>query len=47
MLVKPIYFYQNGTVYNPRSMLFENNWAWEKVADSVPIDYLPKKNNSN
>lgn len=41
ILIRPIYFYQNGTVYNPRSMLYENHWAWEKVADSVPMDYVP------
>jgi hypothetical protein len=43
ILIRPVYFYQNGTVYNPRSMLYENNWAWEKVADSVPMDYVPLK----
>jgi hypothetical protein len=43
ILIRPIYFYQNGTVYNSRSMLYENHWAWEKVADSVPLDYVPIK----
>nr|WP_199157143.1 carboxypeptidase-like regulatory domain-containing protein [Pedobacter sp. ASV2] len=42
-LVSPIYFYQNGAPYNPRSMLFEGYWAWEKIADSVPMDYSPPK----
>ncbi|MCZ4245705.1 carboxypeptidase-like regulatory domain-containing protein [Pedobacter punctiformis] len=37
----PVYFYQNGGVYNPKSMIFEGYWAWEKIADSVPMDYLP------
>ena len=41
LLIAPVYFYQNGSVYNPRSMLFEGYWSWEKVADSVPMDYLP------
>ena len=39
--VRPIYFYQNGAIYNPRSMVYEGYWAWEKVADSVPMDYMP------
>ncbi|MEO5909947.1 MAG: carboxypeptidase-like regulatory domain-containing protein [Pelobium sp.] len=39
--IRPIYFYENGGIYNPRSMLFEGYWAWEKVADSVPMDYVP------
>ena len=43
LLVAPIYFYQNGGTYNPRSMLFEGYWSWEKIADSVPLDYLPQK----
>ncbi|QNR83159.1 carboxypeptidase-like regulatory domain-containing protein [Pedobacter riviphilus] len=40
----PIYFYENGGIYNPRSMLFSGYWAWEKIADSVPMDYLPPAN---
>ncbi|RLJ80922.1 carboxypeptidase-like regulatory domain-containing protein [Pedobacter alluvionis] len=39
--VKPVYFYENGGIYNPRSMLYAGYWAWEKIADSVPMDYLP------
>jgi hypothetical protein len=39
--VKPVYFYENGAIYNPRSMLYSGYWAWEKIADSVPMDYLP------
>lgn len=41
--VAPVYFYENGAVYNPRSTLYSGYWAWEKVADSVPLDYLPAK----
>ena len=37
----PVYFYENGGIFNPRSMLFSGYWAWEKIADSVPMDYLP------
>lgn len=43
LLVAPIYFYQNGGTYNPRSMLFEGYWSWEKIADSVPLDYQPQQ----
>jgi hypothetical protein len=39
--IRPVYFYQNGAIYNPRSMVYEGYWAWEKVADSVPMDYIP------
>jgi len=39
--IAPVYFYANGGIYNPRSMLFSGYWAWEKTADSVPMDYLP------
>lgn len=37
----PVYFYSSGSIYDPRSMLFSGYWAWEKIADSVPIDYQP------
>ncbi|QDW26067.1 carboxypeptidase-like regulatory domain-containing protein [Pedobacter sp. KBS0701] len=39
--VVPVYFYENGAIYNPRSMLYSGYWGWEKIADSVPMDYLP------
>ncbi|MBB4110669.1 carboxypeptidase-like regulatory domain-containing protein [Pedobacter zeae] len=39
--VVPVYFYENGSIYNPRSMLYAGYWGWEKIADSVPMDYLP------
>jgi len=44
MTSPPAYFYKNGGVYNPRSMLYEGYWAWEKIADSVPMDYIPPVN---
>ncbi|WP_443938263.1 carboxypeptidase-like regulatory domain-containing protein [Pedobacter sp. MW01-1-1] len=44
ILVSPAFFYSNGSIYDPKSFLFEGYWAWEKVADSVPIDYMPPKN---
>lgn len=39
--ISPVYFYENGGIYNTRSMLFAGYWAWEKIADSVPMDYFP------
>lgn len=39
--IAPVYFYENGGIYNPRAMLYAGYWAWEKIADSVPMDYLP------
>lgn len=39
--ISPVYFYENGGIYNARSMLFAGYWAWEKIADSVPMDYQP------
>lgn len=41
LLVAPVYFYQNGGTYNPRSMLYQGYWSWEKMAESVPLDYVP------
>ncbi|WP_145860434.1 carboxypeptidase-like regulatory domain-containing protein [Pedobacter suwonensis] len=40
--IAPVYFYANGGIYNPRAMLYAGYWAWEKIADSVPMDYLPQ-----
>lgn len=34
-------FYENGGIYDSRSLLFEGYWAYEKVADMVPMDYVP------
>jgi len=36
-----IRFYENGGVFDSRSLLFEGFWAYEKVADMVPMDYIP------
>ncbi|UKT62470.1 carboxypeptidase-like regulatory domain-containing protein [Pedobacter mucosus] len=44
LLLSPCFFYKNGSIYNPKSMLYSGYWAWEKVADSVPMDYLPSPN---
>ncbi len=40
MLEPPIYFYANGGVADPRSTLYKGYWAYEKVADLVPMDYI-------
>jgi len=37
----PIRFYANGGIYDSRSMLYEGYWAYEKVSDMVPMDYIP------
>jgi len=37
----PIAFYQNGLVFDPSSLLYEGYWGYEKVADMVPVDYVP------
>eukprot|EP00388_Colpodella_angusta_P016557 GDKJ01041000.1.p2 GENE.GDKJ01041000.1~~GDKJ01041000.1.p2 ORF type:complete len:411 (-),score=11.39 GDKJ01041000.1:1295-2527(-) len=36
-------FYENGGIFDSRSLLFEGFWAYEKVADMVPMDYIPQK----
>jgi hypothetical protein len=37
----PIRFYEGGGILDSRSLLFEGFWAYEKVADMVPMDYIP------
>ncbi|WP_316772488.1 carboxypeptidase-like regulatory domain-containing protein [Pedobacter frigiditerrae] len=37
----PVRFYENGGVLDGRSLLYEGYWAYEKVADMVPMDYVP------
>jgi hypothetical protein len=36
-----IRFYENGGILDARSLLYEGFWAYEKVADMVPMDYVP------
>lgn len=40
-LLRPASFYENGGIFDPRSLLYEGFWAYEKVADMVPMDYMP------
>jgi hypothetical protein len=35
------YFYANGGIFDPRSLLYQGYWAYEKVGDMVPMDYIP------
>lgn len=41
LLEPPILFYKNGSIANPRSYLNKGFWAYEKMADAVPIEYKP------
>lgn len=43
LLQGPVRFYPNGSIYDPKSMLFEGFWAYEKIGDMIPIDYVPLK----
>jgi hypothetical protein len=45
LLQAPMSFYPNGGTYEPKSMLFEGFWAYEKIADTVPMDYIPISEN--
>ncbi|TKB97378.1 carboxypeptidase-like regulatory domain-containing protein [Pedobacter cryotolerans] len=45
LLNPSVNFYGNGAVADPRALLYKGFWAYEKVADMVPMDYL--KNNNN
>lgn len=42
MLQSPVHFYENGGIYEPKSLLYEGYWAYEKIADMVPMDYVPQ-----
>lgn len=41
LMEPPILFYPNGGILNTRSFLFKGFWAYEKMADAVPIEYEP------
>lgn len=41
ILKGPIHFYPNGGIFNPKSVLLGGFWAYEKIADMVPMDYIP------
>lgn len=42
MLEGPCSFYANGGMHDAKSLLFEGFWAYEKIGDMVPMDYLPQ-----
>ena len=44
LLEGPVHFYASGGIYQPKSLLYEGFWAHEKIADLVPIDYIPIAN---
>jgi hypothetical protein len=43
MIEGPVHFYASGGIYQPKSFLYEGIWAYEKIADMVPMDYLEKQ----
>lgn len=41
LLKAPVHFYLNGGIFNAKAALFGGFWAYEKMADTVPMDYIP------
>lgn len=41
LLDTPALFFANGGVLDPKSFLYEGYWVYEKIADMVPMDYIP------
>jgi len=41
LMQAPVRFYENGGIYDSRGIMYEGYWAYEKVADMVPMDYVP------
>lgn len=41
MLKGPVSFYANGGMHDAKSLLYEGFWAYEKIGDMVPMDYVP------
>lgn len=41
MLQAPVNFYANGGMHDAKSLLYEGFWAYEKIGDMVPMDYIP------
>jgi len=39
--LKPVTINISGHVYNPYSITTYGYWAWERVAEQLPLDYLP------
>lgn len=47
MKADEIIFYSNGDIENPTSAEYSGYWAYEKIADLVPLDYQPATNKKN
>lgn len=43
LLTSPAQIFANGGILDPKSFLYEGYWAYEKMADLVPMDYVPIK----
>lgn len=41
MLQGPVSFYPNGGMHDSKALLYEGFWAYEKIGDMVPMDYVP------
>jgi hypothetical protein len=41
MLQGPVSFYANGGMHDAKALLYEGFWAYEKIGDMVPMDYVP------
>lgn len=37
----PMLFFKGGNILNPRSFLLRGFWAYEKMADAVPMEFEP------
>jgi hypothetical protein len=41
LLTSPAQIFANGGIFDPKSFLYEGYWGYEKIADLVPMDYVP------
>lgn len=42
MIKGPVHFYAHGGILENKSFIYEGFWAYEKIADMVPMDYVSK-----
>lgn len=42
-----ILFYPNGSLPDPKSTLYQGYWAYERIGDMLPLDYVPQPNLNN
>ena len=45
MMEGPVHFYASGGIFQSKSLLYEGFWAYEKIADMVPMDYISSNQN--